>query len=126
MSAFPDLRSLVVRTVHDKYMWYAKSITKEDWADAEDEVVRLRPRRISDLDGDVVFLPVALLLSICVLLSIWEDSEHTHLIDDLLNVLMRSDVSEVEDLGLASATIGDSSQSAVTVESVGAYSRVSN
>lgn len=115
MSCFSELRSLVVRVVRAEYGMTGEPSNGENSAS---DTVRLRLRKVLSSEHDVVHIRLALLLSTCVLLSIWEDAEQSLSIDELVDALLRSKVDEDEDIGLANATIVDSCLPALTVESV--------
>lgn len=115
MSSFSELRSIVLRVVRAEFGMIGEPSNGES---STSNTVRLKLRKASSFNYDVVRVPLALLLSTCVLLSIWEDAERRLSIDELVDALLRSKVDEEEDIGLASATIADSSLPALTVESV--------
>jgi hypothetical protein len=115
MGSFSELRSIVARVVRAEFEMVGEHFNGEPPLSSS---VRLRLRKIPSFKYDVVRVPLALLLSTCVLLSIWEDAEQSLSIDELVDALLRSKVDEPEDIGLASATIADSSLPALAVESV--------
>jgi hypothetical protein len=144
MSTFPDLRSRAIRVVHDEFDTYIHNSLKKTAVDVEAAIaITLRylpsPDSVSALVE--VTLPLALLQSASVLLSIWlGDDEIVHAdtkskktgngdgaaVDDLVCMLMRpqdfqndvdSEKAELLD-GLASARIAGSGKNAVPVESV--------
>jgi integrator complex subunit 1 len=134
MGSFPDLRSLAIRVVHDEFNKYT-DIPSDDNAKADVEYaceITLCCKPSSDSNGETVtaFLPLYLLQSSCVLLSIWLDGdnydEDSRAVDSLVKMLMRpqevddGDESEENEKidGLASARLAETGKSAIPVESV--------
>lgn len=128
LSSYVDLRSLAIQVVSEEFQLY---VEKKDVSDtSEDTVVDIS---LHAKDGVLtqVQMPLALLQSSCVLLSIWsEDKKNDRdsvYIEDLVTILMKSRESEensitqtdeVEDIGgLASAKCVKTKRSAVPVES---------
>jgi hypothetical protein len=144
MGTFPDLRSRAIRVVHDEFDMYIHNSLNKNAVDVEAAIVitlRHSPSPDSESDLIEVTLPLALLQSASVLLSIWLG--HDEIVDsdtksktngkadgaavaDLVRMLMRpqefqndveSEKAELLD-GLASARIAGSGKNAVPVESV--------
>jgi len=124
MDSFPPLRSLVIRVVHSLFFRCAQSEAKEGHVDLEGAVV-LNPRGRTAEQSSEIRVPLPVILSISVVLSIWKDTaaedESAPAISSLVDALMRVDVKDNEsdsDVGLASAAMADSGLVAVSVESV--------
>jgi hypothetical protein len=132
MDSFSDLRSLAIRVAHDAFVRCGKSQSIGDGTETGSVVVVVKPFPSSFLQTQQLKLPLALLQSISVLLSIWKDEKDvgardnsaSGAINDLVGSLMRSsaeegtEVQEDSSIGLAGAKIEDSNSAAVTVESV--------
>lgn len=125
MSRFPDLRQLAITVVHEEFVNHLA-----DGAAATDgPAVELVPCR-SYKDGKLgsARLPLSLLQSACVLLSIWKESDEgddasKDLVNELANILMHPHDSpdslllEADGVeGVASATMVGSDQPAVSVD----------
>jgi hypothetical protein len=154
MDAFPDLRSLairVVRTEFDSFLSKASNRVAME-LDSPAVIIVICQSQMAPEAADKVVeakLPLALLQSACVLLSIWRDENAAKQIEnvaelmpkaknddaalaveELVQMLLRDDklenIDEAEDadmvLGLASAKIAGSGKSAVPVESVSCLS----
>jgi hypothetical protein len=131
MDTFSDLRSLAIRVAHDEFSRCAKQEATEDEG-GSDGVVIVKLFPTSFLMTEEVKLPLSLLKSISVLLSIWKDHDDqgdkdtagAGAVNELVGSLMRSSteegsgVLESNTVGLASAVMADSSLKAVSVESV--------
>lgn len=138
MASFSDLRSLAIRVVSDEFNKYtnAKMIEgthdDESLKDACDIMLCCIPNGKEGKDATKVTLPLSLLESSCVLLSIWLDEstegEDSRAVQSLVTMLMRTGGSdegtarcEEEGLsGLASAKFCSTGKSAIPVESVSA------
>ena len=134
MGSFPDLRSLAIRIVHGEFSAYIKKIPRDGEMSQENTVeIFLHCETLSDkLESGTVeaTLPLSLLQSSCVLLSIWlednKDASENDAVKDLVKMLMRprevdvaGESTERDKLdGLASARIAGSGKSVVPVESV--------
>lgn len=118
INTFSDLRSLVVRVVHAEFAHYSN--VDESSGDMESaKMVRLTPRQNQRLRKNSVVMPLTLLLSVTVLLSIWNAAEGNPAIEELVDELLQNDVEDdCGDQGLASAVTVVGEQAAVTVESV--------
>jgi hypothetical protein len=131
MDAYSNLRSLALRVLHSDFSRHVKD-------DASDvgryPAVVMRVYKTSLHDGDVQ-LPLSLLQSLSVVLSIWNDqnaeanTEAAHSVHELADALLHPDNNDQadDDRGLASAKLLDGGTSAVSVESVScchAYYRV--
>jgi hypothetical protein len=131
MDTFSDLRSLAIRVAHDEFSRCAKQEARGDEG-GPDGVVIVKLFPTSFLKTEEVKLPLSLLKSISVLLSIWKDHNDqgekdttgAGAVNELVGSLMRSsteegsEVLESNSVGLASAVMADSSLKAVSVESV--------
>jgi hypothetical protein len=131
MDTFSDLRSLAIRVAHDEFSRCAKQQAGgvEGGPDGV-VIVKLFPTSFSKTEE--VKLPLSLLKSISVLLSIWKDHDDqgdkdttgAGAVNELVGSLMRSsteegsEVLENNSVGLASAVMADSGLKAVSVESV--------
>jgi len=129
MDSFPQLRALVIRGVHSEFFRYVQDDSKEDPVDLK-EAVMLWPRLSTAKQSLGIRMPLAVILSISVVLSIWRDakgdekSESASAISALVDALMRVDVKDNEngsDVGLASAALVDSGLGALSVESVSEF-----
>jgi hypothetical protein len=132
MGSFPDLRSLAIRVVHDEFSRHVEQPSDNSKVDSESGVeITLCCEPSSDSKDQAVqaTLPLSLLKSSCVLLSIWlegdKDDVDSRAVGDLVRMLMRPQEAENGDEsgenkvdGLASARIADSGKSAIPVESV--------
>jgi integrator complex subunit 1 len=139
MSSFPDLRSTAIRIVHDEFSAYvAKSPRNGELKEEAMVEINLYCGAVMPDDSNCraveATLPLSLLESSCVLLSIWLDDDkegsekgsENQKARDLVRMLMRphetgaSEASVVDDSvgGLASTRIAGSGKSAVPVESV--------
>jgi hypothetical protein len=142
LSAFPDLRSLAIRVVHDEFDVYAQKSSKDGGMEVGPSVVITlchSPAAETKDKAVEVTLPLALLQSASVLLSIWkeedDDAESTTMdnnneaaqaVNDIVRMLMHPQEGEISDEpekanctdGLASARIAGSGKNAVPVESV--------
>jgi hypothetical protein len=135
MDTFSDLRSLAIRVAHDEFARCAKEEASEDGV-GSDGVVIVKLFPTSFLKTEEVELPLSLLQSISVLLSIWKDQDDQGdrdtagegAVNELVDSLMRSNGEEGSEggestsVGLASARMADSSIAAVSVESVSFHS----
>lgn len=124
---FPDVRQLTIKVVYETFMECLQSME----AEAEDAgTVQLKPCR-SYKDGTLgsAYLPLSLLQSSCVLLSIWKDKNDTEerrskdYVNELSNILMFPFDSpeplllETEGIeGIASAKMVASGNPAVSVD----------
>jgi hypothetical protein len=144
MGTFPDLRSRAIRVVHDEFDMYIHNSLTKTAVDVEAAIaITLRHSLSPDSESALVevTLPLALLQSASVLLSIWLGDDDIVDADtmsktngkadgaavaDLVRLLMRpqefqndieSEKAELLD-GLASARIAGSGKNAVPVESV--------
>lgn len=115
MSSFTELRSLVVRVVRGEFIL---SVKADPRVASASEMVDLKIRTTPTLDLGAVRVPLALLLSTCVLLSIWQDADDNESVDELVDALMRTSVDDDEDIGLGCATLAESKLPALSVESV--------
>lgn len=129
MDTFTELRSTAIRVTHEEFVRCGKNQLDETETAG---VVEMKLFPSSFLQTEEVKLPLFLLQSISVLLSIWKD--HTNgegrdetasgAVDDLVGSLMRSseeegtELREDDSVGLAGAKMADSSSAAVTIESV--------
>jgi integrator complex subunit 1 len=135
MGSFPDLRSLAIGVVNGefrKYTGFGKdekvdAVSTETMKDACDIVLCCRPSGDDCDEATKVRLPLALLESSCVLLSIWLENakaaEDSRAVESLVRMLMRTNGSDGsgddDDVnGLASARLSASGKSAIPVESV--------
>jgi hypothetical protein len=132
MDTFSDLRSLAIRVAHDEFSRCAKQQATSGDDGGPDGVVIVKLLPTSYLKTEEVKLPLPLLKSISVLLSIWKDHDDqgdkdtagADAVNELVGSLMRSsteegsEVLESNSVGLASAVMADSSLKAVSVESV--------
>lgn len=149
MDAFPDLRSRAIRVVRTEFDSYLSKASNRDAMELDSAVIiAVCQSHMAPEAADKVVeakLPLALLQSACVLLSIWRDENAAKeienvaelmqkdknddaalAVEELVRMLLRDDkienVDEDEDadlvLGLASAKIAGSGKSAVPVESV--------
>jgi hypothetical protein len=131
MDRFPDFRSLAIKVVHHKFKECSKEEMDTNHEDSEN-LVLIQLCESAGSDDTVrkkVAMPLALLQSICVLLSTWKDSED-HLVDmsskdaiqtlaDALMYPYDHQENEVEQLdGVVGATMISSGERAVTVEQV--------
>jgi hypothetical protein len=135
MSSFPDLRSTAIRIVHDEFSAYVANSPRNGELKEEATVeINLYCGAAMPDDSNCraveATLPLSLLESSCVLLSIWLDDDkegsENQKARDLVRMLMRphetgaSEASAVDDSvdGLASTRIAGSGKSVVPVESV--------
>jgi integrator complex subunit 1 len=134
MASFSDLRSLAIRVVSEEFNKYtnaAMSDEDENFKDACDIMLcGTPPGNEGGKDATKVILPLSLLESSCVLLSIWleeaTEGEDSRAVESLVTMLMRTGGStedtangEEESLsGLASAKYCATGKSAIPVESV--------
>ena len=143
MGAFPDLRSLAIRVVRDEFDAFLKRASKSAPIEAGGDsavLITIRQSLSSECDEEyiLVALPLALLQSASVMLSIWRDEESVDsanasgdkedrvAVEELVRMLMRhpehekdNDDGEAEYLdGLASARYSGSGKNAIPVESV--------
>jgi integrator complex subunit 1 len=135
LSSFSDLCSLAIHAVLDEFKFYIEK-SRDDEISQTRFMVQISlfriPFEVKGVEGrhTKTVLPLALLQSSCVLLSIWSgDSQNATditLIEGLLKMLMEArgsssidDDEEVVDEigGLASAIFVDSQKSAISVES---------
>jgi hypothetical protein len=136
MGLFPDLRSLAIRLVDSEFRRHLSDTdangmvldTATDEVTALCDVVLCCGPTGDRGDGPInAKLPVALLESSCVLLSIWSEEDDGKAIESLVRMLMRMDEGvadgevsgEKGGTGLASATSSSTGQPAIPVESVG-------
>ena len=141
MGAFPDLRYLAIRVVRNEFDLYVNMSTDRDLMDIDSAVViSLGQHEKSESDDRAmdVKLPLSLLQSACVLLSIWREEEESeqdttqlckrhseeaaNAVDDLVSMLLRDGGDDngeepTAGQGLSSAHIADSGNIAVQVES---------
>jgi hypothetical protein len=131
MDRFPDFRSLAIKVVHDKFQECIHVQADTDHSDSENLVLIQLCQSIESDDTvrKKVVMPLALLQSVCVLLSTWKDLEDQHVnpsskkaIQTLADALMYPydhQETEVEQLdGVVGATLMNSGERAVTVEQV--------
>jgi hypothetical protein len=133
MGSFPDLRSSAIRVVHDEFSACIGKSSDEHKVDSELAVeITLCCEPSSDSNGKTVkaILPISLLQSSCVLLSIWletdDDDGGGKAVEDLVRMLMRPQgvygedeaVQDIKVDGLASAKMSSSGKNAIPVESV--------
>ncbi len=138
MATFPDLRSLAIRVVNDEFMQYIEVVPgevtsvgiAEGMKNACDIILCCKALNDESQEATKVRLPLSLLESSCVLLSIWlEDSteaKDSRAVQSLVKMLMRTtdsneNTGECEDeflSGLASAKLSATGKSAIPVESV--------
>jgi integrator complex subunit 1 len=135
LTSFSDLRFLAVHVVLDEFSSYVEK-TRDDESSEMRLLVEIslcggQYDKFGTNEFTKVILPLGLLQSACVLLSIWfGDSENTAAISkikDILEILMKShesdggDDGEQEEAdkvhGLASARFVESQKSAISVES---------
>lgn len=142
LGAFPDLRKLAMRAVREEFKRYISSKDDSVTSALEGRAVdiRLSVAIPGMSNGQIVpvVLPLSLLQSSCVLLSIWveemtsDDSEQgqgDQAVQELVSLLLRpqdgdagGDIKQTDETdGLASAKIAGTSKSAVPVESVSSY-----
>lgn len=128
-SRFRDLRELAIKVVYDEFKRHLESEVTGLEAVEPGTDVQFTPCRSSG-NGDLghVRLPLSLLQSGCVLLSIWKDSgdandESKALVNELANILMfpfdspESLLVEADGVeGVASATMVESGDRAVSVD----------
>jgi hypothetical protein len=122
MDTFSDLRSLAIRVAHDEFSRCAEQEARRDEG-GPDGVVIVKLFPASFLKTEEVKLPLSLLKSISVLLSIWKDHDDqgdkdnvgADAVNELVGSLMRSSTEEgsevLDSVGLASAVMADSSLS---------------
>lgn len=141
MGSFPDLRSLAISVVHDEFVNYTDSHSEGgsngrsvNIKNACDIVLSDRASINKTERPKKVVLPLALLESSCVILSIWLENTNSvqdgEAVENLVKLLMKtgetegsSNISSEEIAsGLASATLSVSGKSAIPVESVSATS----
>jgi len=127
IDSFPELRSLIVQTVHSEFFRHTSESLKECNNNKQNMVI-LKPRETVSVPSSELCLPLPVILSISVVLSTWVelpasgiDEKTNSEINALIDALMRIDVKEDEsdnDVGLASAVLVDSGAPAISVESV--------
>jgi integrator complex subunit 1 len=129
MGRFPDFRSLAITMVHREFLASAKKEGDNSNGDVEERVfIQLYPTAGNETANTRVSMPLALLQSSCVLLSICKGEENIdvcptakasmqHLADALMHPCDTEEVDSESLAGLASATLG-SGDRAVTVEQV--------
>ena len=138
MDRFPDFRSLAITLIHREFLEYVGSSGDSTNGKSEDRILmQLCP---SDMGNGSprkhVTMPLALLQSTCVLLSIWKDGETSDgcqtsnaLIQYFANALMypcgHHDVDIEKLAGLASATLIGSGDRALAVDQVSLTQSVS-
>lgn len=124
MDAYADLRSLSVRVLYSAYVENTKR-TDDELESTPSVTIKLFKNE--GHEGRTVHLPLTLLQSICVVLSIWrdgtedEDHEAVTAINNFVSALLCPDEEDQCNVvgGLASAKmLGDSSVEAVPVEFV--------
>lgn len=141
MASFPDLSSLAIRTVYDEYK--ALLISKGDTVDGADGKGGVCTIMLCTTDEDTTtatpikaVLPLALLETACVILSIWteesvgvDDADSVRsLVRMLMHIEHASDQTGDQDserdsaLGLASAKFLGTDSGAIPVESVSGFS----
>jgi hypothetical protein len=125
---FLDLRSLAVRIVYDEFIRYSKG--QEDLNDIDPEsAIEIKLGQNSSTEGCTVKLPLPLIRSTSVLLSIWKDEyrkdeqNSSSCVDKLVASLMRTNSAESvddngNDVGLVSAKSLSKQGDAVSVELV--------
>jgi hypothetical protein len=125
---FLDLRSLAVRIVYDEFIRYSKG--QEDLNDIDPEsVIEIKLDQNSFTEGCTVKLPLPLIRSTSVLLSIWKDEyrkdeqNSSSCVDKLVSSLMRTNYAESgddngNDVGLVSAKSLSKQGDVVSVELV--------
>lgn len=129
MGSFHDLRSLAIAVVHGEFQKYSTPPEVENLNDSQrlcEVVLSCQPPGFEDNSPLKVTLPLSLLESSCVLLSIWhessKDASGNNAVAGLVRMLMRSTAtgsnSSEESLGLASAKLTASTRAAIPVESV--------
>lgn len=129
MDRFPDFRSLAITMVHREFLASANEGDNSN-GDVEERVfIQLYPTAGNETANTRVSMPLALLQSACVLLSICKGDEENsdvcptakasmqHLADALMHPCDTEEVDSESLAGLASATLG-SGDRAVTVEQV--------
>jgi len=122
LDSYSIMRSLSVRVLHSNF---TESLKRTGENEASGVTIKLF--KTQQHEGGTVHLPLALLQSICVVLSIWKDEnaqdndeEETTAVNNFVGALLRpaEDHSD-EDSGLASAKIRDDGPvETVHVESV--------
>jgi len=124
MDAYADLRSVSVRVLYSKFVENTK---RTGDAHESKPSVTINLLKNGGQEGGTVNLPLTLLQSICVVLSIWkegttdEDLEAVTSINNFVSALLRPDDEDQGNVagGLASAKmLGDGSEEAVPVEFV--------
>lgn len=129
MNRFPDFQELAVSVIHDDFIAHMMSPKANGHADLGVPVSLVPCRSYKDGKFDEVKLPLALLQSTCVLLSIWQehgtDRSSKDAINELANVLMfphdtpESVMLEADGIeGVASAKVVGTGKSAVLVDEV--------
>lgn len=124
MDAYSNLRSLALRVLHADFSWHAK--VKDDSSDKRSSAAVVMRVYESSLHYGELELPLSLLQSVSVVLSIWKDqhAEGSHetaiLVQELADALLRPDNDDkfVDGRGLASAKLLEGCTAAVSVESV--------
>lgn len=135
MGTFSDLRSLAIKLVENEFQIQVLRTVNEDTVRMDSvavdqtatcQIQLCRGPRNSALDGPImVKLPISLLESACVLLSIWNADTDDNGIESLVRMLMRLDddgsncySGDTQEIGLASATVLSTGKPAMPVESV--------
>jgi hypothetical protein len=127
MDSFVDLRALIVRVIQTEFERYQQRKENDEEADSQTVSIKLN-------GSHKTHLPLQLLRSCCVLLSIWKETNDRSAsaesvadtsIDGLVDALLQKDDicignvrSGVGSTGLASATMCQSGVSVASVESV--------
>ncbi|KAL3924917.1 MAG: hypothetical protein SGILL_000752 [Bacillariaceae sp.] len=133
MSSFGDLCSLAIETIFQEFRFYINGdlTGKKSFAGVVDVEIELccNPFSAGAGNGIMTKMPLSLLQSSCVVLSIWSERDNSKIdgvsIEGLANMLMRSQVLEkegrpycsTESKGLAGAKISQTDHRAVSVES---------
>jgi len=127
MDSYSDLRSLSVRVLHSIF---TENVKRTDDAVESMPVVAIKLFKTRVHEGGMVELPLTLLQSMCVVLSIWKDGgsedeiDVVSAIEDFATALLRPDSDDHADVdtGLASAKVRDDGVvEAVPVESVSSF-----
>lgn len=129
MVKFSDLRILATTVIYDHFQSF---LSEKPVPNGKEDIVRITPCQVNaNSTQDEIFLPLSLLQSTCVLLSIWKESSDENkddkskgVIGFLADLLMLPSVEEMDELdvdgmdGVASATMVATEKRAVAVEQV--------
>lgn len=129
MDSYSDMRSLSVRVLYSNFAEKAKKRPEEMVDSTDSPAVVMKLFKTLQHEGGTVHLPLNLLQSICVVLSIWkerdaqEDDAVKTAVNDFVGALLRPDEDHNDEgCGLASARMRDDGVvEAVPVESVSVY-----